>query len=138
VTPRRWRQIWLNEGFATWSEWYWHAHTGGATTAARFDRLYATPASDEDFWNPPPGDPGRPSNLFDSTIYDRGGMTLEALRQQVGNQAFFQILRDWVRRHRFGNASTRQFVRLAAKDSGRDLEGFFHDWLFERGKPTRP
>ena len=86
-----------------------------------FNALYATSAQNTGFWNPPPGNPGGPANLFDGSIYERGGMTLEALREKVGGATFFRILRDWVAQHRYGNASTRQFIELASADSGRDL-----------------
>ena len=84
VTPSSWPEVWLNEGFATWSEWFWTQRSGGPDTAAVFDSLYATDRDDTRFWNPPPADPGTPENLFDGTIYVRGGMALEALRQRVG------------------------------------------------------
>jgi aminopeptidase N len=141
VTPRRWRDIWLNEGFATWSEWYWRQHAGGQTTRRVFNSLYATSAHDTSFWNPPPGNPGGPVNLFDGSIYDRGGMALEALREKVGTPTFFGILRDWVSQHRYGNANTHQFIALANADSGTDLTNFLHTWLYrpiQRGKPPRP
>lgn len=136
VTPRRWRQIWLNEGFATWSEWYWDAHEGGPTLEDRFDDLYATPASDTGFWNPPPGDPGSAAELFDDTIYDRGAMTLEALREKLGEPTFLQILADWVSAHQYANATIRDFIDLAEDDSEIPLDSFFEVWLFEPGKPA--
>jgi aminopeptidase N len=141
VTPRWWRDIWLNEGFATWAEWYWNQHAGGSSTKAVFDSLYATPAGATAFWSPPPGDPGTPANLFDGTIYDRGGMTLEALRERVGAPTFFQILRDWAATHRSGNATTQQFIDLAAQHGGAGVASFLHAWLFRpigHGKPPLP
>ncbi len=141
VTPSRWRDIWLNEGFATWSEWLWTQHHGGATTKAVFGRLYATPAGDTQFWNPPPADPGKPANLFDGTIYDRGGMTLEALREKVGGATFYRIIRDWLTQHRYGNATTGEFIDLAERDGGVQLGDFLHAWLYrpiQRGKPPLP
>jgi aminopeptidase N len=135
VSLKRWRQIWLNEGFATWAEWMWQEHAGGKKLRARFAELYSTPASRDRFWNPPPGNPGGPKNLFDGTIYVRGGMTLEALREEVGTSTFFEIMRDWARDHAYRNAGTKQFIDLAESDSGRDLGHFFGEWLFKRGKP---
>jgi aminopeptidase N len=136
VSLRRWHQIWLNEGFATWSEWLWQERAGGASFGERFNDLYrAHGPQDGNFWNPPPGRPGGPEHLFDDTIYVRGGMALEALRQEVGTGAFFRILGDWTRDHAYGNAGTRQFIDLAEADSGQDLEHFFQVWLYDRGKP---
>jgi aminopeptidase N len=136
VSLRRWRQIWLNEGFATWAEWLWQEHDGGTRTTRRFHDLYASHGpGDTQFWNPPPGDPGGPQNLFDATIYIRGAMALEALREEVGTQTFLGILRDWVRDHAYGNAGIRDFIDLAESDSGRNLDHFFDVWLFQPGKP---
>src|SRR4051812_36839545 len=58
VTLRQWPDIWLHEGFATWSEWIWAERHGGPSAAAQFAELAATPATNEAFWNPPPGNPG--------------------------------------------------------------------------------
>jgi aminopeptidase N len=136
VTLRTWPDIWLHEGFATWSEWAWAQHTGGPTTAEHFARLAATPARDTDFWNPPPGDPGGPENMFDGTVYERGAMTLEALRERIGDRAFFGVLRRWYAEHRYGNASTPEFIALAERVSGQSLGAFFQLWLYTPGKPA--
>jgi aminopeptidase N len=136
VTLTQWPDIWLHEGFATWSEWAWSGHNHGRSAATFFRRLYATPASDTAFWNPPAGDPGVATNLFDGTIYDRGGMTLQALREKIGNATFLNVLRTWAQDHRHGNATTKQFIDLAQDKSGMDLTAFFQAWLFTPGKPT--
>ena len=138
VSLEGWPDIWLNEGFATWAEWRWHQRSDGQTTAAKFDRLYETPADKARFWNPPPGDPGRPGNLFDGTIYVRGAMTLEVLRQEVGEATFLEILREWTDRYAYANASTDDFIALAEEISGESLDALFDAWLFTRGKPPPP
>ena len=63
-------------------------------------------------------------------------MTLQALREKVGDKAFFHILRTWAARHRYGNVTTAQFVALAERVSGRDLDHFFQVWLYRPEKPT--
>ena len=71
--------------------------------------------------DPPPGDPG-PDELFSGTVYIRGGMTLQALREQVGDDDFFEILRTWIDEHRDGTASTEDFIALAEEVSGDELD----------------
>jgi aminopeptidase N len=136
VTLRTWPDIWLHEGFATWSEWIWTERQGGKSAAQRFKQLANTPAQQSWFWNPPPGDPGDPASLFDGTIYDRGAMTLEALRERIGDARFFTVMRRWYAEHRYGNVSTPEFIALAEKVSDQDLGAFFDAWLYEPGKPA--
>ena len=135
VSLARWQDIWLNEGFATWAEWRWAEEAGGPTTARVFERLQDTPADRNDLWNPPPGDPGRPDFLFVDSIYVRGGMAVEALRQQIGDAAFYATLRAWTTDHAYGNATIGDFIALAEAQSGQDLDGLFDKYLYQRGKP---
>jgi aminopeptidase N len=136
VTLAQWPDIWLHEGFATWSEWIWSEHQGNKTAAQWFRQLYNTPAQDDGFWNPPPGDPGSPEFLFNGTIYYRGAMTLQALREKVGDATFFRIMRAWAQENRFANVTTPEFVALAERESHQDLGRFFDVWLYQPGKPA--
>jgi aminopeptidase N len=137
VTLTQWPDIWLHEGFATWSEWIWSEHEGNKTAAQRFKQLYDShPDSDTVFWGPAVDNFTDPALLFNGTVYDRGGMTLEALREKIGDLAFFQLIRDWATRNRYGNVTTRQFIALAEKWAGRDLTAFFDAWIFQDAKPT--
>ena len=136
VTLTEWPDIWLHEGFATWSEWIWSEHSGNSSAHQLFEHYYNTPAHDIRFWTPPPGDPGAPFFLFNGTIYIRGGMTLQALREKVGDMAFFQIMRRWATDNRYGNVTTAQFIALSEQLSGIDLDNFFDVWLYEPEKPV--
>ena len=136
VTLTQWPDIWLHEGFATWSEWIWSEYSGNKTAQKYFDNLYNTPAQDTAFWTPPPAVPGSPVFLFNGTIYYRGGMTLQALRQKVGDLEFFAIMRAWADQHRYGNVSTPQFIALAEQVTGQDLDNFFDVWLYRPEKPV--
>ena len=140
VTPEVWPDIWLNEGFATFSEWiYDEMHPGGPPAAVRFNELYAIPEDDpafEDLWFPAPAALHDPSQLFHTPVYDRGAMTLQALRQKVGNGTFLDILRSWYADNKYGNVTTADFIALAEDISGQNLDQFFQVWLFEEGKPT--
>jgi aminopeptidase N len=136
VTLTRWPDMWLHEGFATWSEWIWSEHEGNKSAHQWFSGYYNTPAQQTWFWTPPPGDPGSPVYLFNGTIYVRGAMTLQALREKVGDFAFFRIMREWATQNRYGNVTTPQFVALAEQLSGMELDHFFDVWLYQPDKPT--
>ncbi|MGL5865863.1 MAG: M1 family metallopeptidase, partial [Dermatophilaceae bacterium] len=136
VTPRQWKDIWLNEGFATYAEWLWDARQGEGSVQQRFNEAYARPAGDE-FWAVLPGDPGA-DGLFDDAVYDRSAMTLQALRVTIGEGDFAAVLRRWAARDENRPATTAQFVALAEKVSGQQLDGLFQTWLYTAGKPQRP
>jgi aminopeptidase N len=74
--------------------------------------------------------------MFASAVYQRGAMTLQMLRERIGDTAFFKLLPAWTKLHRYGNANTADFIRLAEKVSGQDLDGLFQTWLYTKGKPA--
>jgi aminopeptidase N len=135
VSLERWPDMWLNEGFATWAQWRWVEEAGGKTTARKFAELRREPRGREGLWNPPPAEIPRPQRLFASSVYLRGAMTLEALRQRVGDEAFYATMRAWVAEHAYSNASTDDFIALAEARAGRQLDALFTRWLYRRGKP---
>ncbi|MFJ2028574.1 M1 family metallopeptidase [Streptosporangium sp. NPDC087985] len=136
VSPTRWSDIWLNEGFATYSQWLWTEHTGGITAQQTFNNSsnYGRAATSA-FWQTITADPG-PVDMFGSVPYNRGAMTLHALRGKVGDAVFFPLIKGWAAERKFGNASTRDFIAYAEKTSGMDLTNFFDVWIFQKGKPT--
>jgi aminopeptidase N len=136
VGLERWPDIWLNEGFATWTEWFYAEHHGKRTARQIFRQLYSVPASSTAFWDPPSGDPGSPKFLFATSTYIRGGMALEALRLRIGTPKMLRLLRRWVHEHRHASASTHEFVALAERISGQHLHRFFALWLYRPGKPA--
>jgi aminopeptidase N len=135
VSLERWPNIWLNEGFATWIEWYFAETHGGTSAQQVFAKLYRRPASQTKFWNPPSGHPGQAKNLFVVSTYVRGAMTLQALRDKIGTRDLLRILRTWAAEYHHGNGDIEEFIALADQISGEHLSGFFHRWLFQRGKP---
>lgn len=138
VGLERWPQIWLNEGFATWTQWYYAERHGGRTAQAIFNRLNQVPASNKGFWNPPPARLGRPKDIFDPTVYVRGAMAIQALRQKIGTKSLLHLLRRWTTEHRHGNATIQEFTNPAEEVSRRDLEPLFRRWLYQRAKPRPP
>jgi aminopeptidase N len=135
VSLERWPNIWLNEGLATWTQWYYAEQHGGRTAQQVFAELYRKPASATGFWDPPSGRPGQAKNLFAVSTYVRGAMTLQALRDKIGTHDLLRILRTWATENRYGHGDIEGFIALADEISGEHLRGFFQRWLFERGKP---
>lgn len=130
-----WQHIWLNEGFATYAEWLWSEHEDLGTAQENFDFFYNVFPADSPFWTVTIGDPG-PDNLFDFSVYARGGMTLHQLRLRVGDDTFFKILRRWASSQAGGNVTTDEFIKLAERLSGQDLDDLFQTWLFTPEKPV--
>ena len=135
VGLERWPNIWLNEGFATWTQWFYAERHGGASARQTFRTLYRVPASNTKFWDPPSGHPGVAKNIFATSTYVRGAMALEALRLKIGTGKMLKTLRRWATEHRYGSADIDQFIGLAEEVSGRNLGPLFQRWLYEPGKP---
>ncbi|GHD85881.1 metallopeptidase [Streptomyces naganishii JCM 4654] len=136
VSLTRWKDIWLNEGFATYAEWLYDEQHGGPSAQNAFDTLYARPADDR-LWAYPAGDPGSGAAIFGTPVYARGAMVLHELRKAVGDRTFLRILRTWASEHRYGHGTTAQFTALAERQSGKDLKSLFHTWLLTKGKPDK-
>ncbi|GGF41802.1 peptidase [Marmoricola endophyticus] len=137
VSVHNWKDIWLNEGFATFTEWMWSEKHHDGSAAKLFADTYAAHPATDDFWTTKIGNPGA-GNEFTGAVYDRGAMTLQALRTKIGEPAFFTTMRTWASSRRHGNGQISQFVALAEKVSGQDLDAFFDTWLYsaERPEPT--
>ena len=136
MTIRSWRDIWLNEGFSTYAELLWVSETRDIPIGDLFRRNSRYFGYFKGMERPP-GDPD-PNDLFNVTVYNRGALTLEALRRTVGDEVFFQILREWVDAYRGANVSTADFIALAEGTSGENLGEFFQVWLYDWGLPPLP
>lgn len=136
VTPRDWGDIWLNEGFATYAEANYAAEHGGPTTWQAFQQTYAANGPESDLWSPAPAALTDPADLFGSPVYERGGLTLEALRHRIGDAKMRTLLRAWAAQQRYGVVATSDFVALAERTTGENLGTFFATWLYQEGRPA--
>ncbi|GAA0626960.1 M1 family metallopeptidase [Kutzneria viridogrisea] len=136
VSVANWRNIWLNEGFASYAEWLWSEAKGEGTAQELFDYYYNSKPASDPSWQIPTGDPG-PDGQFNSfAVYNRGAMALHQLRLAVGDDKFFEIIRTWTAQQRYGNATNEQFIALAEKVSGKPVYGLLSEWLFTKGRPV--
>ncbi|MCK4546422.1 MAG: hypothetical protein KAW17_03180 [Candidatus Eisenbacteria sp.] len=138
VTLETWDDIWLNEGFAVYSEALWEEHIAGEGAyhayMAAMDRkvgfsgtLYGPSADPDSAFMVP----------YVYTVYDKGAWVLHMLRHVVGDSVFFQILRDYASHtsHAYRTANTVQFQALAEDHHGRSLDWFFTKWVYGTGRP---
>ncbi|MEV6790611.1 M1 family metallopeptidase [Streptomyces sp. NPDC051320] len=135
VSVEQWKNIWLNEGFATYAQWLWDEHRGTRSAHDAFLAGYNARPATSSFWQTKVADPQR-DTMFASAVYQRGAMTLQALRERIGDKAFFELLPAWAKTHRYGNANTEEFTALAEKVSGQQLDDLFDKWLYTTGKPA--
>jgi aminopeptidase N len=146
VGPTTWREVWFNEGWATWWEWYWNNKEDGSplTVEQLFTAIHNSGGQP---WNIPPADLGGAAQMFGYfPIYLRPAMMLEAYRQIVGNDPFFAFQRALVTEHAHGTISESEFIalakRFARERSGfvdsylAQLDAFFEQWLRGRTRPT--
>ncbi|MGW3650354.1 M1 family metallopeptidase [Streptomyces sp. NPDC000878] len=135
VSIADWRHIWLNEGFAKYAEWLWSERSGGRSAqqhAAVAHRLLSGRPQDLRL-----ADPGR-KLMFDDRLYQRGGLTVHAVRCALGDEVFFRMLRGWAGLHRGGSVSTGTFTAYVARFAAEPLDELFTAWLYEGALPALP
>jgi len=130
--------VWLSEGFATYSEHLWVDKTEGWQAAcdyvlSSYHNYYlswenaSNPATiyDPDF-----------NHYFYPPSYEKAASVLHMLRLKLGDQQFFQLLRQYYQTYKHGNAITPEFQAIAEAVSGLDLQQFFAQWIYGSGIPT--
>lgn len=143
LTCRTWEHIWLNEGFATYSESLWFEERDGregydTDTLRNFDNVIRRDTGTY------PDAPGMVSKRYEhpwevfrrgSNPYPKGSSILHMLRRKIGDELFFKTLADYIDEHHLGNVETDQFRKVAERVSGESLERFFRQWTQRPGIP---
>jgi len=124
VSPASWKDVWLNEGFATYSEALYFEKVSGfsslkSTMNSKYNRYFRERLYDTD------------GDLFSRTIYNKGAWVLHMLRKEMGDSSFFAMLKGYFEKFKYKNASTNDLLEICEKYSGKDLQVFFKQWVFE-------
>ncbi len=139
LTCRDWAHAWLNEGFATYFEALWCEEDKGADEFAwnlRQDRENYLDEDSHRYRRPIVCNRYRaPIELFDRHLYEKGCLVLHMLRRELGDALFFKALNLYCARHRGGNVITQDLQRAFEDSTGRNLDWFFEQWLYNAGHP---
>jgi aminopeptidase N len=137
VTCRDWSHGWLNEGFATYFE-----HVDRERRLGTDEYFFGIRGDQDSYLGEARGryqrpvvcqDYEAPIDLFDRHLYEKGGLVLHMLRQELGDEVFWRGVGTYLTRHAYGLVETRDLLRALEDVSGRSLEGFFDQWLYKPG-----
>ncbi|HEX4817279.1 MAG TPA: M1 family metallopeptidase [Nonomuraea sp.] len=133
VTPRTWRDLWLNEGFAMYLEMQWFADHEGGT----IDQLVANIRRHDPGLRAESGPPGRyrRDSFGQSNVYYGPAIMLHEIRKRLGDRRFFATLRTWVQEHRDTTQDRRAFVTWLNEETGEDFTELVNAWLDSRTTP---
>ena len=137
VSPARWQDIWLNEGFASYLSLLWAEEKYGANVFQIIIDDWYERVTEQEFLLSSPEAIGNPSSehLFHGAVYWKGALTLHALRLRLGDSVFFEIIRTYYQQYRDSHATIEDFIMIANDVSGDDLTAFFDSWLYQQEVP---
>ena len=133
VTMRQWNDIFISEGYASWAQWGARERRGGRKANDSLNGAYQRLVNNDDFWKITMIDPSR-AHLFDA-VYVRGPMALQALRNVIGDAAFFKLARDWSQSP--SSRTLEEWMAAAQSYTTVDLGPFFQAWIYTPAAPAR-
>jgi aminopeptidase N len=132
VSIERWRDICLNECLASYSQWLWLEHRG-----ADLDEMYRRAVEQQpDFFDFPLYDMGAGHEFDFEGVYAKGTFFVHALRNEIGDDAFFAAMREIQAEHAGGNLSMDGLRDLLEQKTGVDLAAFWNEWVLSTGVPS--
>lgn len=134
VMVHRWADICLNECFASYAPWLYHAEVDRSDLDELWKQNMAEIVDDPSAWSSPLVDMGA-GNEF-TEVYSRGPIALHALRNEIGDDVFLGVLKDWPATYGGQNASFDDFEAFVSDAAGRDLRPFMDAWF--RGTTVPP
>lgn len=138
VTAESWANLPLNEAFADYSEYLWASYFYGKDAGiwAQYTGLNDYLSESEDKQVPVIRYQYDSSeDMFDSHTYAKGGRILHMLRQEVGDEAFFNSLKAYLNQNAFGNTEIENLRQAFERVTGKDLHWFFEQWFLRPGHP---
>lgn len=140
VTCKAWKDIWINEGWASYNEYISNQYlTSQATADNNMLQAHANimqqPGGSCYFTN---ADTMNSGIIFDSRLtYDKGGAIIHSLRFELNNDSvFFQTCRGFLAAHQYNVASVQDFIAYFNANSGKNFTQFFNQWYYGEGYPT--
>jgi aminopeptidase N len=139
LTCKHWSHAWLNEGFATYFDALFHEHHKGTDEFRYYMHQNAKVYFREDaehYRRPIVANLYKePSDLFDHHLYEKGALVLHMLRYMLGDEAFWDSLRQYVTANRHQGVETVDLERAIETATGRNLQAFFQQWIYKGGHP---
>ena len=130
VSPYQWRDLWLNEGWATWAELLWFEERDPQQAAQLLEGWRRSTFRLAMREHPHTLAAPDPASLFDGLlVYDKGGMVIHLLDEYLGRERFLKAARHYLAQHARGNARTLDFRTALEQSTGEDLEPFFAAWV---------
>ena len=138
LTCKDWAELWLNESFATYFATLWEEYDRGIDEATWTRRDEAKSYLDEDKTYRRPivsYQYNSPENMFDRHTYPKGGRVLHMLRSELGDAAFWRVLRRYAETNRHRNVETADLRRAIEDEVGQGFNWFFDQWIDHGGHP---